>query len=769
MTAPPSEASSTASTRGAVVTVVLAMVLLWVFHGALLRDINDSYLTGTGDGIKSYYGMAYHVRHDATFSRFEGMGYPYQEQVVLSVSQPALSNGMKLVSTVFDLGQYTRGTMHAALLASMVACALLVFLILGRKGLPVGYAVPAALAVTFLSPQMLRLPGHFGLSYLFVVPLVWWLAIRFDERPTWQRSVAIGLTVFLVSGLHLYYLALAGAFLTFRWGFRWLQRENRRHSALFAAKHWAVQVFAPFLVLQTWLSVTNTVTDRPVPPPIVGELEGMLLPVYFPLGRLIDRLIPISVNFENLAYLGWPAALFTVALLVWAMTLGRWRAPALPFNGKPDPELAASLAAATTMVAIGLGFPFLGPLSSLREYAGPFGQFRALGRFSWAFFYVVNVATFVYLYRRTTNTSRRQMARSVLLLALVVLGAQAWYYNTHIARVSLARVPELEAGATPPWLDAVEPGRYQAIMPLPYFHEGAEHARRPPSDASLRNTLVMSWLTGLPTTAVYSSRVSLSQTLALLQLVQEPYGEPALWQQFDGRPFLVRVQKGEPLSTGERWLRRAATPIFEDADQQLLALDPAAWRRSWQRHLDSTAQHAAALADGSGSPNQAPFAIRSFDDTATARSYRGPGAWRGGPRRTDLFAGALPGQDTLPYTASAWVALHDAALLRARLVHQEYLPDGTWVRDTSMAMEQLLTMQDGDWGLLEFRFTPAGPDLRQEIFLYIHGRPGPVAWIDEVLVRRTADDIALHRGDEVFLNGRFYALPPETLPGTPAP
>jgi len=740
--------------------VFLASVAVWGMHRELIADLNQVFLADWGDGIYSNYSVGYHVKYDSTFTRFEGMNYPFGEQVSVSGSQPLLANTVKLISRVVDISGYTKAIMHGAILAGIVACSLLVFLIIRRKQVPPWYAVPAALGIAFLSPQLLRMGGHFGLAYTLVLPLCWWLALRFDERPSWRRSALLGAVVFMASGLHPYYLALTVFFLTFRWLFLWLQQADRRPFALYGLKHWTVQVFLPFVAFQSWLRLTDPVRDRPIPVGMAGSWEGVLVPpVTFPLGRWIENLVDVRfVDFESLSYVGLAASLFSIAFLAWALSRLRRRTQAAATPAPKDPELVASFAAALVMLLLAFGLPFVGLAEGLRDYTGPFRQLRALGRFTWAYFYVINVTTFVWLYWRGSRMASPLRRRIVWFLPLALLAYEAWFYNARIGFYSLARIPQLESTApAPAWRQAIPPDRYQAIIPLPYFHVGSEFLLRLPTDESLRHTIVTSLLTGLPIMAVYSARTSWSQTLDNIELMQEPYREPRLWKRLDPeRPFLIRQEKGEALTAGERWLLEASVPLYEDHRQRFLEIDLGRWRQSMASYLDSVMTNAVAAAASDSATAAAPVVVRSFDGASTTRAYRGSGALEGGDDRVVLFGGRLPEQDSVEYVLSAWIYLNGPNLGYQHLQYQERTPDGALAQNRSIPTGGLIVIHDGDWGMVEFRFRPTDPGTEQVIRLAPQRRRSQETWVDEILIRRASDQIVRQAGDEMYVNGRFY-------------
>jgi hypothetical protein len=174
-------------------------------------------------------------------------------------------------------------------------------------------------------------------------------------------------------------------------------------------------------------------------------------------------------------------------------------------------------------------------------------------------------------------------------------------------------------------------------------------------------------------------------------------------------------------------------------------------------YLDSTVADARAVVLAAP-PSDAtpPFLRRSYDDTATHRAYRGQGALKGENRRCVVFTGLLPHQRSAEYVLTAWVYLHGGRLLHQRLHYEERSPDGTELQNRSSTVGELLVLRDGDWGLVEFRFTPTRPDARQLLDFVIRRRRLPDPWVDELLIRRVSDDVVQSAGEEMFVNGRFY-------------
>ncbi|MEM6773176.1 MAG: hypothetical protein AAF597_21565, partial [Bacteroidota bacterium] len=164
------------SRLSAVLVLLLTGVGLLLHYHRVVFSPNTVVTGATMDGLKNYYTPWYHVAHDDAYFWFEGMNYPYGEQPVFADAQPLLSNIIRFVSrNLVDVSDYTVGILNLALFFGLMWAAWLLFLILKRFRVEPVLAAVAASALTLLSPQMLKITGHYALGYAFVVPLVWYL------------------------------------------------------------------------------------------------------------------------------------------------------------------------------------------------------------------------------------------------------------------------------------------------------------------------------------------------------------------------------------------------------------------------------------------------------------------------------------------------------------------------------------------------------------------------------------------------------------------
>lgn len=140
--------------RGLLLLIPFAAFFLYDHYQPYLTDPNHTYFNIYGDGYKNYFTLYYHVKHDSTYSHFEGMNYPKGEHVLFTDGQTALANTLKFISrNIVDISDYTVGIMHYAIVLSFLIGAVFIFLTFRRLGLPAWFGALAALGMMLMSPQ----------------------------------------------------------------------------------------------------------------------------------------------------------------------------------------------------------------------------------------------------------------------------------------------------------------------------------------------------------------------------------------------------------------------------------------------------------------------------------------------------------------------------------------------------------------------------------------------------------------------------------------
>ena len=587
------------------VSAVIAFGLLYSICSPVIHDPNEYLFVPRGDGIKNYYTAAYYIKYDEG-SHFTGMNYPFGENVVYTDNQPVLAWLLsQLQHTGIKTGDYLFGVFNIFMLFSLLPCVVFLYLILRDCGVPLWYAAVASVGIGLLSPQFDRITGHYALSYLFVVPMFWWIILRLfhKNRPVFWGLIYIGGSLFFAF-IHLYYLALLALFLStyaIVWGIQQWRKKAWRF-VLFAL----IIAVVPVLLAKGWLAVYDTITDRPSAPyglfSYTASLESIFLSDYELVKNFISQLWNISSpRGEGWAYIGI-AGVLTAALSLFRlghiMIKKKWLRLLKPALPQP---LATSLIAAVLILLFAMGIPYKLGLSHLFDLVPALRQFRSLGRFAWIFYYVFTVysAFALYWWARWLKTYIKpgwKKTGILLLPALISLlwTIEGWYFlenkfdyiykmNGNPTQNDFLQNPDYAEYLKQ---DGYQISDFQAILPAPFFLVGSEVIHFD-SWESTYYAMKTSYHTGLPIASTMLSRTSLSQTSQLTQLFSSPLIEKKLLSKISAHPFLLLKTSESSLWQENRQLVKHVDTIYKSQDYSLFSLDHSVFRSHQNALIDS--------------------------------------------------------------------------------------------------------------------------------------------------------------------------------------
>lgn len=554
--------------KGLLLTSILSLSIIFFFFGKIISTPNKYYFAAGGDGFKSYYGSLYHLDVDSTYSKFEGMNYPYGESVFFTDNQPLLTNTVKWISNnLVDIRGNMVAIINLSMIFSMLVAAVFLFLLFAELGVIWWLGSLAAVGVCALSPQIGRMAGHFSLSHVFWIPLMLYLIVRFSKKPGWLLTALIALVTFLAASMQLYFLGFYGLLLTFYWlqAKNWLKETWHSRGAAFL--HWFIQVIVPFVALEIIMTMTDPVGDRTTHP--YGFLVYLAHPVsiFLPSGTpysFVPKYITVfnHLDWEALAFVGVVSTLgFVVGLFVFFRKLFTGKAFWKVSNQK---VLNAFFWASIVGLLLSFGLPFKMGMEWLIDYIGPFRQLRALSRFSWLFFYVINVIVFYQLFDWLKNSNKKVFPSIIVVVAFVFLFVDGYYNMRATAPRLLNEKPVMEDATNEltenKWVMQIDAKQFQAIMPIPYFHVGSENIWIDSKNSSLETTLIASLKTGLPTTAVMMGRTSLSQTYRNYSLMLDPIHNYSILTDFKNKKdILLLIMKGYEVNDNEKRLISASS------------------------------------------------------------------------------------------------------------------------------------------------------------------------------------------------------------------
>jgi hypothetical protein len=600
-----------------------------------------------------------------------------------------------------------------------------------------------------------------------------WLIIRFERNRSLALSLIIGLTTWIAGMMHFYYLGFFGFLTGGYWFFRFV-RYKQTHTRWYRdLLHFSVQYIIPVLLLQLFVVIHDGVSDRPGYP--FGYQTGIAHPVgvFFPSGypwRFVRHYLTVfnHISWESYSYIGTTAlaGLLVGLVLIFRRWITKEPVPGAVENRTLQILFWTSVAALLFSFGIPLFFGMKGWFSGF----GLTRQLRVLARFTWLFYYLLNIVVFSELYRKAFNHGHSLPWKILAMAGLLLL----WFEgacNLHgIAPQLLNRLPETGSSVPSkqnrqtaggfPWQS------YQAIIPLPFFHVGSENIWTDGSDESKKTTLLISLESGLPTTAAILSRTSISQTFLLDALLREPLQRIELVDFLtDDRPFLIMKMKNYEPSDAERRLLAEINKVGGNGQYTLFSLPVNTLksiheilRREVLSRYDSLKlprQNGVSLSDPAGY-----FRLYSFDGFPSAETLMGQGAFSFTGRNWNLVVSdTLSGTGTgRKFSIGFWLYPYQkdgSVRSQVRIVHRKAGNPDIPAGEQSDLFRNIRGYQ-GDWVLVELETETRFKEEILEISVRNTVIPSSTLVLDELLIREKNIDVWQSAGRFVLYNDRKF-------------
>lgn len=763
------------SDRGFLITAVLAFACLIFFFGKLLEGPNQVYFGSADDGMQAYYGALYHIKHDTCYWRMNGMNYPYGDQVFFTGCQPFVTNPIKLICKVVDISDYTVGILNCIMLFSIFFCALCLYLIFKHLRLPPVYSAVAAVGITFLSPQLIRMAYHYSLTYQFAIPLFLLLLLKFYESPSIKKTLAISVLVFFMAGTHFYFFGFFALISGFYWAFLYFSKHRPFDSIKFIGLHAGIQIALPFVLFQGIVFLIDNIKDRTNNPWGFTTYISNLAGVFYPSGRPYEKLYATFIKPEypltpeGNSFIGFVATLvFSVMILVFVRYIVFFKLKKA-FSLTAHPILSIFIWASVFALVLSFGIPFKFPkYTYLLDYAGLVKQMRGIGRFAWAFYYIMNIAAFYMLYQWIKERSA-VLKKAVLTLALVIVCYDAYYMASPIQVILNNSVPRMDdrenLSNENKWVNEIQADKYQAIVTLPYFHVGSENIWMIHPSEIITGAYIASLKTGLPMVSTSMSRVSLSQTYKNLSIIWEPYRDLQILKDVaDKKPFLVLVIEKELNEDEKRLLnlckKIADTPVFSiyELSYETLAQRADSLYGNALSEFNSSKTH-----DIDGfryTDSIKTFVYNSYDKKANLNTSK-----------DSCFVGRMAEYnlmffDTVPnfkqeqeYMVSFWIDDFTKDLYpRISCVVEVFDSTGASAAKTEFGLLHRIRLLDGNKGLIESPTTIKNKNDRLAITFWHYDvfDKKKLFRIRELLIRPSKDKLYKIYNDSITVNNRTY-------------
>ena len=312
-----------------------------------------------------------------------------------------------------------------------------------------------------LSPQLLRLGGHYSLAYIGIIPIFIW-TIYNSERHQIKNILAL-VVVTLSAFIHPYFMMMLVLF----WGCYLLITliKSQKTKELKSWTKTLLLPLAPVVLFQIILLLTDSVSDRPTSPFGFLNYRATWSSIFLPLD--FGYFKPISSGLqqsqEGGSFIGWFAIIGLLA--------GAWNL----IKSKKLDSSHYLLLASIPILLLSVAFPFyIWKLDRFIDYLGPLKQFRGIARFAFVFYYAVNLFAIIQLGKLVS--SRKPMAKITFLsVVLLVFSVDIWSHRNQVIVQTSSGTQVFHSNTFNSVLKNISLSDFQAIVPLPYFHVGSEN------------------------------------------------------------------------------------------------------------------------------------------------------------------------------------------------------------------------------------------------------------------------------------------------------
>lgn len=573
--------------RWNVLATGLGLIWIWLIFGDILIHPGDYLFSVGGDGTKAYTTLTWQLLYGEGSWHSMYM-YPHGTHLMNVDANPLL---YAVASVLGNLGIHWTPERVTSFVNGLMVLGLLpaiwLLVSIGRRlGMRNLFSVLTAICCVGLSPQVFRFGGHFSLAWYWIVPLWWWLLLEWKTRNWSLRFLSwYILSSVLLAFVHPYLGLMSGAFLICFHASRWILYSKSIPTPAGKGLPF-LMAFLPTLILMSWRAMTGPGVDA-VKYPFGfrfyrAGLESVFVANEGPVREFTDGILNIRhYTMEGYAYVGLTGFVLTLVLLIlWIRKRFTTRETPI-FQNQPKESLQLSVLTAGMLLFFAMAIP-VNWIAVLEDYLGPIRQFRAPGRLAIIVYYLL-IMSFGWVLMTVADQLREKkqaaLAWVVLIAGFGAWGTEGWIHTS-------TRATEIEGQAMkdlPEWTTdwqrelrgiGVDPGRYQALIALPFFSHGSEKIYRG-NWYSERYGHLISVATGLPLVNNYSARASLSQTMEAIQLVSHPV-IPRSWAQElpSSQPLLLVYPHKESLTTGEEWVLQSSRKLGQIGEVSIHEINP---------------------------------------------------------------------------------------------------------------------------------------------------------------------------------------------------
>lgn len=660
----------------ALVTTALILHKIVINPGSIVLEMG-------GDSIKNYFSFIQHAKHGDWFS-FSGMNYPYGENIIYADGQPLLS----ILLQRLGVSDYNiiLSVLHLAMALGMFLCIVYCYKVFTYFKVHPLFAIVAACIIPIASPQLIRVMGHFGLSYMCIVPMLFYWSVKYNSNSKLLYPVIIFIAGSIFSLLHPYLAALAIMWVIFYVVAYFLSAKATLKGKFLHVLPMILVIILIVAFVKTTIAITDDVIDRSTYPygifsdctTYISLFTSNWSPIWT---AILGENYPGS-RTEGTGYPGLVVLLIVTIAIITIITRAIRRQKVLSITSDSGFKPVWLLMALFSII-LAHGAPLIW-MPSIVDYVAALRQFRTLGRFIWIFYYIATIYSVILLYAYYVKyREKRRKISAVLVLILPIL---FWFWEAK-PNVDVLHKRQKSAGYNydfvfskkkynPDWSRFLDQYGYrrsdfQAIMTLPFFHIGSEKLWIYEGNAWMCTIAIQASLQlDLPIIGVHMSRTSWSQTFEQVKLLSGPYSDKSILDSLpNSKPIMLICGNESSIDDDIASLIRLSDSIgLYNETQRVYALYP----DKLKSYCDSSVHAAIDIAESVVSKDTViscdkhNVVIDHFDELYVDSSVAGRGAWSVDSQQSNEifrsynFSVRSPGVDSvgMDYEVSLWAKVN---------------------------------------------------------------------------------------------------------------
>lgn len=649
-----------------------------------------------------------------------------------------------------SLKNYIVDIHNLSILISLGLTVIIIFFIFQNLKLPYWYSLFSALGITFLSPQLDRIGGHFSLSYTIFIPLILLMLLKYHERNNVIISIFIMIFFVIASFTHGYFFAFYTYIVLGYWIFCFV--SDKRLSIPLKLLNFIIQFVIPVFIFQFLTFIVDKIDDRTTWPWRFlfyrAYPESVFLSMNRPYWKWLDHIVKVrNVEWEGISYIGLVGFIVFVIVCMnfFKNLIKRNIGVILRITDKKLLNLYFWLS--LLLLLFSFGIPFIFNLEFLLEYLGPIRQFRGIGRFAWLFFYVFNIISFYLIWNFFKNKKLKVIK---FLLIFLILFYDAWFNSKHIQYFINYKLPTFDYAYHNNVSSSIQVSNYQTIMPIPYFNTGSEAYWHDAACPTILKSYALSLYTGLPLNAVNMSRTSISQCVKNLQLIWEPYKDYPVLKDYNNKFIMLYVDTTcSKISENEKMLishseyvdtlwgfqirKITVEKIYELINIQKEKLSEIYYHKN----------------------EQSSYILYTYDSLFSEKSYLGKGAIKiEKGKHAVLFKDKLFSDNDTSYVISFWVYGMDKDMIPRNVIEVALgEANDKWYDVKYYAFKDIIKTFDNGWGLIEFEINVKKPKDFLSIVVLKPPIGTPIYFIDNFLIRNS--NVVINYNEKHLINNRL--------------